>query len=876
MTQIQTFIQKNTPQFSKYKKYISENDWRTLVWNEVGKPKSDVDVRKDEFTVQNQLVEAILNRLTLFVKRNQADQHLQDFKDFVKESLSIINYHTDRADDYISESNLAEIEDTDLRANEIAFHNILFKAISSIDDKITALNIKEDASETSGISFLNDRVAPLSMHKVLSEIYPEINVKLENMGIDFTTPPNNELHIHNPNPPEWNASKHYWEQDPYTLQYYVDEFKKLENGILIDGYYMSGWMYYHINVFVTPIPHEVFNEISKQYESKDKIINPPLRDSDVNIFENHEDAKKSKTSFITFIAATRRAAKTTLESSKLGHAATIGKKELLCAGGSTKDLNQISKNFKTDLQYKNAAFSVYNVTNDWKDKIELGLKTKANKTILLSTLYIVNTDSGNNPEILAGFTPDEFVYDEVGKASFIEPLEGLKPALKGSNGLIRCYPILSGTGGDSALSADAMIVLNNPESNDVLPMNWELLERGVPEEYKTWVEDKMKPFGTFIPGQMCVDMPKFESNLGDYIGRPDSQALKNIKLKVTDWENATKKIEETRDKKKGNKVAYMKEVVYIPIKPSEIFMSGKQNPFPVNEAKAHKQYLLESGLWDRRRELYRDSQGKIQARISTKPLAEYPHKGGIVDAPALIFEDFPEVKPKFGTYTAGFDATKQDDSATTSVLTFYVMKNKILGDPFSEKIVASISFRPEKKEMAYEQWLMLMEAYGLDGTCFGENEDYTIKDYLDRFKLADKYLAQSLDFSQTFSIPNNLKRKTGWNPSTTKRTLHGLFVDYCNEVFEVEDENGVKIIIKGVQRIDDIGLLDEIINWTEHANTDRLIAAYGAYGFLHYLNSSFLWKVEEKRKEQDEFLKPKPPHQKKIFGGSPRRRGILR
>ena len=236
-------------------------------------------------------------------------------------------------------------------------------------------------------------------------------------------------------------------------------------------------------------------------------MSPPLRDSDYMIFENRALQEKNNILFM-FIAATRRAAKSTSEASMLGHAATIGMKELLCAGASDKDLGQLAKNFKVDIQNKNPAFAVINVTNDWTKKVELGIKKKDGQTIPLSTLHIINTDGGNNKEIFAGFTPDIMVLDEAMKEKFLEALEGLIPAMAGDDGTIRCFGILTGTGGTEALSADGLKCLNDPETYEILPMQWDILERGVPEHLKTWQEDKQKPFGTFIPGQCRVDMPK--------------------------------------------------------------------------------------------------------------------------------------------------------------------------------------------------------------------------------------------------------------------------------------------------------------------------------------------------------------------------------
>ena len=868
---IKNSIKKNKPHFLKYKKYIDDNDWRNLnakeaLENAKGKPKSTVDLRKEEFSIQNDLVKAIIERLKVFVKKSEGDHHIKIFKDFIKDTLKIVNAHTLRADEYTSDSDIAGIKDGDLRAEEVSFHNDLFKAVSSIDDAVLSLNIKDDATETSGIEFFNNMKCPLSMHEIVAggdnPMYPQIVRKLEQMKIDFDSDPANEFHILTKNPPKWNSEKSYWEQEKETLQYYVDEFKKFKRGLTVDGYYVSGWLYYHINAFVTPIPTATLNKNSGLYESKDIIKNPPLRDNEVYITESYNIAERE--GLMLFLAATRRAAKTTLIASHLDHAATIGKRTLLCTGISSTDLGQIAKAFKISISNKNTAFTIYNVSNDWKDKIEIGIKTKTNKTLLLSTLNIVNLEQNNSSkaEVLAGFTPDVFVLDEVMKGSFIDKLEGLKPALNGDLDPLTGRPskratvILSGTGGTGSLSKDGLQVLTFPKENEILEMNWKLLERGVPEEAITWTEDKLRPFGTFLPGQMSIGMPRIETTLDKYLGIENAKYLCKMPIQVTDWVKAKKILEEKRESKKGNKSTYNKEVVYLPLKPSEIFMSDKESPFPIEEAKAHKQYLLESGLWDRRRTLFRDSNGKIQVELSNKDLAPFPHKGGNIEAPYLIFEDPPTERVKYGTYTAGFDDYKHDDSESSSVATFYIWKNEIIGDKFSDKLVASMSFKPERHPKVHETWLLLMEAYQLERTCFGENEDFDIKTYLDRKGLTEKYLAVGLDFTKNFTLSNNLKRTYGWTPQSSKRLLFKLFVDYCDQEFKVEDDKGNEIILKGVQRIDDIGLLDEIINWSENTNVDRITAAMGAVGYGHYLRTSYTWKIAEKRRETEEKKKP--------------------
>ena len=880
---VESFVKKSKEQLEKYKSYIETNDWssmdvdsvlndeyfndlysddknkakkaeaKKLMLDLIKRQKETIKAKSDEYRLQYNLVIAVYKKLKNFVNKGASEKETEEYKNFIEYCTNIIKTHTDRVDWYLNSIDITKIENQEVRSEEIRLTKECDEGLDDIELKIKALNLDEKDSDKT-IEFYNNTKAPLSMHEVLIAM-PEyksiIEKELKEKEIDFDSPPKNELLILDPNPPVWDINLHYFQQKKETLQYYVDEFKKLKHGIVIDGVYISPWAYYHLNVFTTPIPHKVWDENSKKYISKDFKINPPLRDSDWMIFENRV-RQIAGDYLMMFIAATRRAAKTTAETSLLGHASTIGKLELVCAGASTKDLNQIRKNFKIDNESKNPAFAVPVISNDWKDKVEFGLKTKSNKSIILSVLNIINTDSGNAKEIFAGYTMDVLVYDEVMKSAFLEALEGAMPALRGADGTIRCHGILSGTGGSEELSADGWKVLSDPETYDVMPMQWDILERGVPKEVITWEEDKVKPFGTFIPGQCRVDMPKIESNLAEYLGRKDSEELRKIPIKVTDWVKAKEIIEDRRLQVAGDKIKHQKEIVYAPLTPSDIFLSGALNPFPVAEAKAHKQYLIETGKWDKRRSMYRDTQGKICFELSTKNLAEFPHKGGNVEAPLLIFEDPPKEKVKFGTYTAGFDDYKHESSDGSSVSTFYVFKNESLGDKFSKKIVASLSFRPDRHSDVHEKWLMLMEAYQLERTCFGENEDFAIKDYLDKKHLTDKYLAQSLDFSQTFNLPNNLKRKYGWSPQTSKKTLFRLFVEYCNEEYTFENEDGNMISVKGVQRIDDIGLLDEIIQYNENLNVDRITAAMGAIGYAHYLVSSFLFKPPTNQIQRDD------------------------
>ena len=859
---IKDSIKKNSPHFRKYKKYIEENDWRTLVWDEIGKPKSDVDIRRAEFDVQNQLALAILNRMKLFVKKAEGDHHLKIFKEFTKQALGIINTHTERADDYISVSDISKIEDVDLRASEIEFHNHLYTTVSKIDDTIASLNIKDDTSQGDGIEFWDNKKAPLAMHKKISKAYPEVQRRLDAMGIDFTTPPSNDMLLYMKDIPEWNADKHYWEQDKDTLQFYVNEYKKLESGIEIDGLYISGWQYYHMNIFTTQYPIEKVNPITKEVSSDNVIGVPPFRDNEFWVMENFEKAKK--TDKMLFLAATRRAAKTTMLASRLGYASTIGKLNLICAGGSTKDLDQIETNFKIDSQNRNTAFRIPNINDSWDKKVELGLKRKDGKSIINSILHVINLNKGGekSSEILAGYTPDEVIIDEIMKLPFTDQLSALKPALDSPYGK-RATVILSGTAGNEQLAKDAFAVLSDPTANDVLEMAWETLDSRVPLEYRTW---KRRPFGTFIPGQMSAKqgLVKIDSNLKEYLKLENAPNLEKIQIKVTDWKVAKETIERDRDKVKKDHKLLTKETLYFPIDPEEMLLSSKLNPFPREYAVKHLEKIRQLGLVGKKSDVVKID-GKLKIDFSQKQLPKFPHIGGFHDAPVIFFEEPPEVKPPRGLYVVGLDDYKQEQSDTDSLGCFVVYKRQSGGDEWGDRIVAIYTSRPDPHSKFHKIGFLLAEAYNAD--VLMENEDMDFKLYLDGIRKTEEYLVPSFNLSGDLTINSNSKRAYGISPKGNKSAILSKVISYCNEELSSEDENGETIT--GIERVNDEMLLEEIINYKDGANHDRITTFGIALIMAHKLNSEWVEaKLSDNRPEQVK----KTHHIKRVLGGSRRSR----
>lgn len=887
---IEKFKKSNEKQFKKYREYIETNIWTntkpTLSKREQNKLDKDetekqekysvlseeLKARDTESTLQYQLVKGILDRLKYFSNKAVADSTTDSYRNFMRSSIDTINLFIESAEDYINSVELKMIPYQSLRSDEIAFHNKLFKEIADLQDKLSALNFSDSDEADVGITFHNDMKAPLSMYEDLIVEYPEIEDKLVAMGIDFKSEPSNTMFIHDPNPPRWNSKKHFWEQEKDTLQYYIDEFKKCKDGVYVDGVYISPWMYYHINIFTTAYPETKVNRFTGKLETTDIIGVPPLRDNEWWVIQDNY-LKAKDTGQMMFLAATRRAAKTTMLASHLAWCQTIGKRRLLCAGGSTKDLGQIKDNFIIDSQKKHIAFRTPNLVSDWTDTVDYGLKLKNGKNLILSSLKIVNLNKGGekSSELLAGFSPEAFLIDEIMKISFLDQLAAVKPALDQPGGK-RCVAILSGTAGNEELAKDAFTVLNNPEAHDILQMDFDLFNERVPEEYRTW---KKRKFGTFIPAQMSAKdgLVKLDSNLAEFLNKPKSKELAKIKLKITDWKKALEVIKEDRNKKASDVHLLTKELLYHPIDPEEMFLSSKTNPFPVEELKRRKQELLDTGDVGKKVTLIQNNQGSISYELTNKDLASYPHSGGFVDAPVVLYEELPQQTPPSYMYVAGFDDYKQDQSDTDSIGSFHIYKVNIGMDEWCGRIVASLAARPDPHGKLHRQIFLLQQAF--NAKCFMENADDKYKQYLETKRVADRWLYESIDFKADMTQKATNKRKFGWTPTPQNiRFLKNLVINYTKEEFTIKNEDGEDITILGAQRINDIGLIQEMIDYRDGNNVDRITSFMSCLGIEYYLYTNWMlpkpdWN-ERRTKNQIQPQKKQISFAQKMFGSKNR------
>ena len=108
---------------------------------------------------------------------------------------------------------------------------------------------------------------------------------------------NKEFYIYMDNPPVYDHSKPFYEQEPSVLDFYEDEFIKITEGFYIDGVFIHPWLYWHVNYFQTPIPTKVEGTLKK---TKEVIKNPPLDDNFLYFLENYQRCTEEQRGLVIF------------------------------------------------------------------------------------------------------------------------------------------------------------------------------------------------------------------------------------------------------------------------------------------------------------------------------------------------------------------------------------------------------------------------------------------------------------------------------------------------------------------------------------------------------------------------------------------------
>jgi len=610
---------------------------------------------------------------------------------------------------------------------------------------------------------------------------------------------------------DWFANqKRIPDKDSAEHKPFFDFHKELcLNGAMMNGVYINPFLYWHLNIWHTEV-----DIIDERGRINQKYANPFLRDNEWVVTNEIDRAHNEKKGLV--ILGIRRFAKSVIEASYISWGATFDENsQNIIAGLNSPDIKLITDKIDKGLNFLPEAWRWQRIEDNWKSQVTLGIKTRGGERIPFSSILVRNLDEGNNEEAIAGTKPRKLIIDEIGKGNFLRGLQAAVPGFTTPFGW-GCSPILTGTGGDMKKFMDAKSLMFDVDNFNFLTYNN--------------AKDDKRIHGLFLSYKYRMEA-KEKSTLGAFLEQPLESDLHNIEMLVS---NEDKALEITngnleRLKKAGDRIAYLKEKMYYPMEVDDIFLNEDTNIFDIEPAKRQKARLLQQERTGTPIILFQD-EDKISHEFTDKlPISNFPLKNNdLKDAPVVVYE-FPIENPPYGLYVAGVDPYRQGKAAYSSSLgSVYVYKrmHDLMGEKYQDMFVASYCARPDNKDVWEEQARLLIKFYNARTLC--ENDDISFIEYM-KAKGDAHYLEKQPQWLQEIVPNTTVKREYGVHRSSGKIIdyLHNCLKKYMEEVIISEtDDAGVVIKeVRGVSKIFDPVLLEEIIQYNDNGNFDRIVAA---------------------------------------------------
>lgn len=591
------------------------------------------------------------------------------------------------------------------------------------------------------------------------------------------------------------------------IEHWNKEKEKVLNGVTIDGQYIANYEYMYLNY--CPIPLQ---------GSKSQIDFPDFWDLDADWFLQLNNAQTLK-KYIAALKARRRGF-TLKDMLPIVHNLVFKKNTMnYLAAYLDAHANKSMSFVKRYLNHINKNTGWFRSRNpNTNDHIKIAyLDSKGIERGRLNELYKVLLK--DNPTKGVGGNADLFVYEEAGivpGTQLLDTLEYVKAATEDGdivNGLIVIY----GSVGDLEKCQSLKSIFLNPATN------------GFMEFDNIWGDESIgnNKCGYFVPEYMCMK-PFIDKDGNSQI----DEALERI-------------LKKRQEKKKLSTKQYIIYVTQHPIKPSEAFLGRARSPFPIDRLAQHLIRLESSGeyKYGYAVKLHNDK-GVIKQQIDhtiKSPFSEYPvdvSKQEGSEGVVWIYEPPISQNKIENLYYQATDSVDQNVAPTSdSLFCTYIFKKdpgelKLTQDnateihKFKDEIVASYIGRRDKVEECYDISMYLSMLYG----CKNLVENANIGLINHHINLNRDYLLQDqLDEIKGINPGSVVKRSKGFHP--TKEVISygdDLVNSYCLKVIGYEykyNEKGEQEIereILGLERIRDIGLLKEMIEYDGEINVDRL------------------------------------------------------
>ena len=277
--------------------------------------------------------------------------------------------------------------------------------------------------------------------------------------------------------------------------------------------------------------------------------------------------------------------------------------------------------------------------------------------------------------------------------------------------------------------------------------------------------------------------------------------------------------------------------------------------------------------------LYEADNGQIKLKNTGGEEHQYPIKPEWQDKRGVVtIYEAPEDNPEFFTYFAGVDTVEADITTTSeSIQTVDIFKNmveveyeedgKIKKRIEGDKLVATYRGRFDNIDLHNEQTWLLIKMY--NAFTFAERSKPNFINYMQRNGRAERYLAKESDVPVYKDINHknsDTRSKFGFVISPTSE-MWKILKQYIKEYLLAEygyiykkDSDEVLRPLRGIDRIDDYWLLEELIQFNENGNFDRVVS-FGAallIAKVHQQNRIIKKKTEVKPKQETEYIPRRP------------------
>src|SRR6478609_2168496 len=240
------------------------------------------------------------------------------------------------------------------------------------------------------------------------------------------------------------------------------EEEKIMGGVNINGVYISGWLYWHLNHWWIRI------DATDQYGNDTRVVSlPELRDNEWIRAEYLEECKRRRGGYIE--VGGRQGGKSEMEASYFGMNTTMFQNtQNVIIAGNDADLALLKDKVECGMNNIWEGLKIPRLDKTWRlNQIRLGYKSTDGTDQVWSYMMIRNAQDGNKTEVGAGTTAKSLIMDEIGKYLFGATFAAVAPAFKGKNGW-RAVPILVGTGGSFDHGKDAESFFYNPVVNNFI------------------------------------------------------------------------------------------------------------------------------------------------------------------------------------------------------------------------------------------------------------------------------------------------------------------------------------------------------------------------------------------------------------------------